>query len=70
MDTNSRCPPCTPCCPPSPAAYLRYRLYNNSDSIYFKLATRLETTFDNYLAAHVINLGAEATPVGTPAPPM
>ena len=43
------------------------RLYNSSETIFWKLADRLEATFDTYLAGHVIRLAPQdRTPVGTP----
>lgn len=30
------------------------RTYNNSETIYYKLANKLEAAFDNFLSAHVI----------------
>ncbi|GAX80984.1 hypothetical protein CEUSTIGMA_g8419.t1 [Chlamydomonas eustigma] len=42
------------------------RLYNSSESIFYKLANKLEATFNTFLAAHVINLSADHSSVATP----
>ncbi len=46
-----------------------HRVYNNSETIYYKLANRLEATFNVFLAAHVIPMApAEQAPAGMPTP--
>jgi hypothetical protein len=36
-------------------------VYNNSETIYYKLANKLEATFNTFIAAHVISEAPPAT---------